>query len=295
MPFSVSVSLPWILSTAKPPLDLSSSSENGNVKVTLYPQWFRHITLEWAVPPAWGNCVFNVYFSQTEDGPFEKLNTMAIDSYYFTDTTTKEYSKVRKGYYIVEAILLDKGNAALRSEPTTWNTYQRKWVTIRANEIQRRENWLLTHFTGVKTYLFKKKSYGKRCPKCWSNRTESVTDDHCPVCLGTSWEGGFFPPVPIYLQYETTPKQVDYQYFGKLEPNQIGAWTISFPALMEEDVVIRVGDWAAYKVGPVTPTELQGNTVRQMIVLNRLAKGDVENRLVQRNLPDFPVVYTTSK
>jgi hypothetical protein len=294
MSLNVSISAEWFLQTDRAQLPTSGPGApllNGNLAVKLYPQWYKQISVEWSVPAEFGQCLFDVYFAQTEDGPFEKLNATPIDGTFLMDTTSNEYSKFDKGWYVVEAILVDKGNAKLRSAPQTWETAQRNWVTIRSNEIQRREYWLLSKFVGVKSYLFRKKSYGKRCPACWNAETEQVMDDHCPVCIGTSFEGGFFAPAPLFLQYETTPNERVKTYFGKMEANQIGAWTVSLPVVNSEDVIVRIGDWNMYRVDKIMTTELQANTVRQLFTLTQLAKGDVEYQLIKRQLPDFPQEY----
>lgn len=270
---------------------VAGAIDNRNIQVTLYPSWYEQIVAEWSVPAQFGNCLFNVYFSQTEDGPYNKINQVPIKGTFLADSTTQEYSKFDHAFYKVEAILLDYGNALLRSEPTTWGAYQNPWVGLRSREIQRREQLLLRKFVGVKSYLFRKLSYGKRCPLCYDPRTEQVLDDHCPDCLGTSFSGGFFEPVPILAQYETTPNSRDKTYFGKVEENQLGAWTTSLPQINSEDVVVRTGDWAMYRVSRIMTTELQANTVRQILTLTQLSKGDVEYKLVKRHLPDFPDKY----
>lgn len=282
MSFHVAITPPLFIKKAPDLLRPEQGQSNWRFKIEVYPDWYRTIRLSWEVPSEWGEVVFNVYASQHELGPFQKLNPTPLVGTFFSDTATEEYGKFANGFYKVEAILLDRGKARLYSEPTTWRPYQRRWVTLRASEIQRRENWLLTKFAGIKTYYFRKKRYGKRCPLCWDKRTETVQDDRCPVCLGTSFVGGYFDPAIVYFQYETTPNSREFQYFGTFEPNQIGVWTLSFPELSPEDIIIRDGDWNLYEIVQVMSTELQGNKVRQMASVSQLAKKDVEYQLMQR-------------
>lgn len=288
MSFHVSISAEWFLQTDRSPLTTNDSTQNPNFTISLFPDWYKQISLEWSVPPEFGACVFDVYFSQTEDGPFEKVNKTPLTGTFLSDTGIQEYSKFHRGWYIVEAILLDKGNVKLRSAPTTWVTDQNSWVGLRSTEIQRREYLLLSRFVGVKSYLFRKKSYGKRCSACWDSRTEQVLNDHCPVCIGTSFEGGFFDPAPLSVQYETTPSDRQKTYYGTLEANQIGGWTISVPTITSQDIIVRTGDWNMYRVDKMITTELQANTVRQIMTLTQLAKGDVEYQLIKRQLPETP-------
>lgn len=289
MAFNLSVTPGFLIQTLQLPLETARRASAIRVKV--YPQWFKQVTVEWSVPASFGHCLFDVYFSPVEDSGFVKLNSTPITGTTFADPTTEEYSKYNKGYYVVEAILQDKNNVTLRSDPATWNTNQRNWVTLRSIEVQRREYWLLSRFAGIGSYLFRKKTYGMRCTRCWNATTEQVTDDHCPQCLGTSFQGGFFDPVKLFLQYDPTPNQEVKSYIGHDEENTIGAWTISMPDIRLGDVLVRIGDWNLYEVSNIRTTELQGNVVRQMLTLIQLSKGDVEYQLVTRNLPDFPTQY----
>lgn len=276
---------------ARPPLADNGdvpSPVNSAIRVRVYPRWYHYVAMEWTVPAEWGDCVFNVYHSATEIGNYSKINQAPINGNSLIDYTAQDYSKFRNGYYIVEAILLGASNAAMRSKPVTWHNTRRSWVDIRATDIQRRENVLLRKFTGVKSYLFKRRTYGLRCSNCWDAKSETVTKDHCTVCFGTSFEGGYFPPIPLFVQYEPTPSNVMKTYFGRFEPNQIGAWTIAMPDISSDDIVIRTGDWNVYKVGSVQTTELQAVPVRQIMQLTQLGRRDVENELVTKRLAEFP-------
>lgn len=290
MSFSVTFSPPLLISTKA--LQTPSTRESSQIRVKVYPQWYKQISLEWSVPAEFGRVLFNVYFSQTGDGDWTKLNSTPIDGTFFSDPSTQEYSKFHEAYYVVEALLLDQNGALLRSKPSTWKNQQRKWVELRAIEIQRRESWLLRKFAGVKSYFFRRKIYGERCPHCWNRSAEIVTNDHCPVCLGTSFKGGYFTPAEIYVQYNPTPNDNEKVYFGKLENNQIGAWTIAWPEVFPDDIIVRTGDWGLYKVDRIETTELQANVSRQMMTLTQLNKNDIEYELIKRDLPDFPGEYT---
>lgn len=275
-------------SELRPSVALNTTRVSGNIDVKVYPRWFKHISVEWSVPSDWGNCHFNVYYGETEDGFFEKLTVSPVNGTYLLDTQAKEYSKFNRGYYVVEAILLDKGSAAIRSVAKTWRPQQNGWVYLRSTEIQRREQILLRKFNGSRTYLFRRKTYGARCPDCWNKELEKITRDNCPTCLGVGFTGGYFDAAPLYVNYDPSPNSLVRTYFGKFEPNEIGGWTISLPEIRPDDVIIRGGDWSVYRVDAVNNTELQGNPVRQMLKLIQLAKTDIENELVTRNLPDFP-------
>ncbi len=254
---------------------------NKHIIVRCFPNWYREINLEWDIPKQWGNCAFNVFFSPHESGDFVQLNKYPLTSPFYADTSTLEYSKTRHGFYRVEVILIDKGITCY-SVPSTWQVRRRSLIELKASEIQRREYLLLTKFTGVKSFLFKRRPYGLRCPRCWNVELEKVMDDHCPICLGTSYEHGYFNPITIYPQYDPTPLNLAKSYFGSNEVNQLGAWTIAIPGVEAEDILIRSGDWSVYTVGNISATELLTVPVRQMMQLSQLSKFDVEYQLLKR-------------
>ena len=283
MAFSVSTDLSWFLrapvlvGTNPTPSDRVSTAIN----ITVFPQWYKQVSLEWSVPKEWGACTYHVYFWPGQGAGYERLTTSPLDSPFFKDPTTREYSKFHNGYYVVEALVQNPAQS-ISSPPTTWQVKRRNSIELKASEIQRREFLLLSKFVGVKSFLFRKKTYGLRCPRCWSPTTEKVTDDHCPVCYGTSFEGGYFDPIPVFVQYDPTPNERTKTYYGDLEANQIGGWTIPIPQMSPEDVLVRSGDWNVYKVVRIASTELLANPVRQMVTLTQLSKTDIENSLMQR-------------
>ncbi|HET8686739.1 MAG TPA: hypothetical protein VFM18_08750 [Methanosarcina sp.] len=273
-------------------VDLSGAVSTA-IRVQVYPRWYHYVAVQWTVPDSWGDCVFNVYHSALEEGPYELLTTSPLNGNCLVDYSSQDYSKFRNGFYVVEAILRSLNNRVLRSKPCTWQNVRRNWVQLRALDIQRRENVLLSKFTGVKSYLFKRRTYGMRCTNCWDPVSETVTKDKCLVCFGTSFQGGYFPPVPLFVQYEPTPNNLMKTYFGKFEPNQIGAWSIAIPEIASDDIVVRIGDWNVYKVGPIQTTELQAVPVRQIMQLTQLGRRDVENELVTQKLTEFPTELAT--
>jgi hypothetical protein len=270
---------------------LATNNFSENIQVKIYPRWYKQVSVEWAIPADWGNCEFNVYFSQVEDGDFQKLTSQPVTGTFLIDTGTQEYRKFNRGFYVIEAILLDKGNVSIKSKVTSWSSDQHRFVELRSIEIQRREYVLLSKFNGTRSYIFRRKTYGQRCPECWDNRLEKIMKDHCSTCIGTGFKGGYFDGAPCFINYDTNPNSNLKTYFGVFEPSQITGWTISLPEIRPDDIVVQTGTWDVYRVEGMTPTVLQTNTVRQVLKLTQLSKNDIENQLVTKNLPDFPIQY----
>lgn len=251
---------------------------DNQIQVSVYPYWYKYVTLEWTVPASYGACTYHVYARYGSNTDYTRLTGSALTYPVFSDTDPQENSKLRRMSYVVEAITA--GGQVYRSNPTSNDFEQRGYLGRISSEIQRREYLLLSKFNGVKSFLFRRKTFGMRCHRCWNPTLEKVTDDHCPVCFGTSFEGGYQTPIPVFLNYDPTPSTRDVEFFGVMEQNQIGAWTISTPEIDPWDILIRTGDWSAYYVARLSTTEMQTKQVRQMLVLTQLSRGDVRNTLM---------------
>lgn len=282
MRFTTYISPAWFLSTSPSTVfhSFPTSTQNYNLSVSLYPHWYSEISMEWEIPKEWVGAAFNIYLKPGGSESYVKLNSTPTTNPFYSDSTTREYSKASEAFYVIEAIL--PSGLTVRSMPITWEYKRRGRIDKIANEIQRREYMLLSKFVGVKSFFFRKKNYGIRCPRCWNPTLEKVMDDHCEVCYGTSWEGGFWDPIPIFIQWDTTKVDKQKGYSGIIEPLALGGWTISYPTITSEDVIIRSGSWGAYRVISCNPTELQTKAVRQIMTLTHLEKFDVENKLVSR-------------
>lgn len=263
--------------TDSPTAEPQSQADTGIV-VSVFPFWYKYVTLEWKVPASYGPCTYHVYANYGADSEFVRLTGSAISEPNFSDPNPRENSKLRKAFYIVEAITLS--GQVFKSLPASNDFVQRGYLGRISSEIQRREFLLLTKFNGVKSFLFRRKTFGLRCPRCWNPNSEKATDDKCPVCYGTSFKGGYQPPLPIFLNFDPTSSSRDLEYFGPMEQNQIGAWTISVPAVDPWDVIIRTGDWSAYHVARLNTTEMQTSLVRQLLVLTQLNRSDIQNTLM---------------
>jgi hypothetical protein len=236
--------------------------------------------------------VFHVYILRSE-GNFERLTETPVTGTFFINSDSREHSKFRVETYVVEAIDPATG-ASFKSKPITWENPTRSHVERRLFEIQRREYLLLSKFSGVKSFLFRRKYFGPHCPRCWNPLQEAVLDDFCSVCYGTGYEGGYFDPIPLYLQYEPTPSNRTLTPYGKAEPNSISAWTISMPNIQPEDLIVRTGDFTIYEVSAIQTTEIQAKTVRQILSLAQAPRKGVEGKLFDRMPADDTGGYLDS-
>lgn len=264
-------------------LPLIQTVQSGYIDVTVWPNFYKQIVVDWSIPSHWGACKFDVYRSEDATGPWEKMTTAPITNNFFKDLDLKDFSKLMSGWYIVECELPD--GRRIQSIPRTWEPVRKGWVELRAKEIERRNALLLTKFTGIQSVIFRRRHFGKRCTECWDFNTEKVTKDHCKTCFGTSFEGGYFNGYETLFQYDTPKNEAVLEERGHLEINQMSAWTVSYPRIEELDLILRLPDWKMFRVDDATATTLQTVPIRQVVQLTELSKDGIEYILSRQYMP----------
>jgi hypothetical protein len=258
------------------------------IEVTVYPVWYKSMTLSWTIPDAWASRTprFNVYRSRTQGGEFELVSPEAlplVDQFFVDAESFLESSKFSEYQYFVQ-VILDDGSVLKVSPLASATPFMGDWQKIRKNEINRRESILLRKFTGVDSILLRRKASGLRCPTCWDEASRTCVKNNCPDCFGVSFLGGYHKGLRLLVQYDTNMENKIYSFFGKMESNQIGGWTIAFPDIEATDLLVRLSDHSIYRVAQIQNTQLQGENVRQVLQLTQLAKQGVEYKLIEREL-----------
>lgn len=262
--------------------NLERTRTTDQIVLTVFPSWYEHCDVSWTFPDTWENPVFNVFKSGSEEGPFVKLNPTPVHEDFFQDIHFESTSKFNNEFYVVEAIL--ESGEKFQSLPESWDSKRHRWVELRALEIQRRSWLLLRKFVGVESWIFKRRVHGPRCPRCWDERSHKSLEDHCPVCYGTSFEGGYWKPLRTFLQYDPSSNNTDFQDYGKMEVNSLSAWTISLNELSPLDLVWKKDENKMFRIFQTQRTELQTAPVRQILGLVELDKEMIEYKLPEKYL-----------
>jgi hypothetical protein len=273
---------------------LVTSVQSDAVQVSVYPLFYDRIIVQWSIPPSLGNCIFNVYRTDTSYATDAvKLNEAPIsNTNYLEIVDTQDFSKFRKSFFMVEAIMPQPDSRAIVSSPTTWMGARTNLMQLRAVEITRRETILLNKFIGVDTLVFRRRYFGARCPNCYNTKIEKVVKDHCTACYGTSFLGGYYPGILTKVHFDISPNTTQLSYQGKVETNSCSAWTIANPDVDSLDILVRVPDFKIYRIDSTNTTEIQTIQVRQIMNITELNKDSVEMNLLKQLTPSM---YTAIK
>jgi hypothetical protein len=169
-----------------------------------------------------------------------------VDTYFTFDLNKRVWGKTPDPHYRVE---LTTGTGTYYSEPekVEGRLQKRDWLTAR--EIIRKE--LLRHrvLTSPDGYLLKSRRYGPQCPSCLDQLTGEVSYTNCPDCYGTSFENGYFTPMPACFADVSLEQDRDHRQEDKGMDHQdvITARFIGDPSLYSYDVwVNRTSDERYY-------------------------------------------------
>lgn len=261
----------------------------GNVPVLtkfkgkMYPFWFSNCRLVWFPDPAWRNPLYHVYRTESPEGEFTRLTAIPISGTTYNDFTTQQSSKYANDLYAIEVI--ENDHVIGRSELISNGKQLGTWHQLRATEINRREWLMLSRFMGVDCILLKHVRYGKyqmRCHECWDAVNSIIRDDYCTTCYGTSYEKGYYDGIATKFQFVEHNKTDVLIEEGRMEEASVTAWTIAYPEVDVNDLVLRLCDFRVYRVDTVQNTTLLTATVRQLINLSQLPVTSVEYELFKR-------------
>lgn len=144
-----------------------------------------------------------------------------------------------------------------------------------AIEIVRRNNLLLRRFTGRLLAYFPVKTQGPRCPTCWDNTKKRASISGCPECYGTTFAGGYYNQINVFVDVNPSPNVVQVANFGKLEVNTTAMFMSNFPIAKPNDLIVEPTNrrWRVVQVNTVTQKRY---TVQQYLQAEEIEKSDPE-------------------
>jgi len=146
-------------------------------------------------------------------------------------------------------------------------------------KILRDEATAFRRLNGVPLVVLKRRRWGTRCPECFDPVTRESTLEHCPVCFGTSFQGGYWAPVSIRGRKSAAPVQTQLTAHGESEVKTVTFAILDYPHLEYKDVLVDLRRNDLYEVQIVTPTELKGVTVHQSLTASLLGRNSIEYRV----------------
>lgn len=256
-----------------------------DTRALLLPRQGVH--LQWGVEPEatdLDTVEVEVQRSESPSGPWTRLQVVdPEDVFAFTDRTVPWHPKNFEVYYRLRGVLRTSGEPVTDCLPFGFQGS----LPLDAVEIIRQHHILLRGvnghepLTGIKATVYKRRTFGARCRVCTDEATGRVVISQCRACGGTGFRGsGYYDPMPVYMNFQPSPKMLQISNLGKLEDNETVAFTTNFPIMYPGDLVVEPNE-AHWRVVHGDVTERKRVVVHQLLRLRQLDHNDVEYEVLR--------------
>lgn len=229
---------------------------------------------------------FTVLMSESEQGPFEDVSGPLTDTQTFVCRVNLKAKHNTLCWRIrvddvITGISTTYPNGtpteAFRFHPlfdvvTMPSDYGQSYIAI---EIARRNNLLLRRFTGRLTAYLPLRTQGKRCPQCWDEKKRRGNSSSCVECYGTTFQGGFYTPIPVFVDFNPSPNVIQISSFGKMEENQTAAFMGNYPLVKPNDMLVEQTNrrWRVVQVNAIAEKRY---IVQQHLQVQEIERSDAE-------------------
>jgi hypothetical protein len=212
-----------------------------------YPKQQGNVSITWnnVKNPDEGNVngnivrvMYNIYYSTISNGIFYQLNDVKNP----IQTNRYEHGGRSKNpnttyWYKVSTVYLNKAGKLIEGNLSSPIMYQVNNTNRWFKKINERDMWILKN-TGQLFDLYKRKTDGKKCPKCYDTVRGNAGDGSCNICWGTGIEGGYEPVFKLFLRQKPAQTSLDVSTQGLVYKHTPGAWTISSVEIKNRDLLI---------------------------------------------------------
>ncbi len=217
---------------------------------------------------------FYVERSEAEAGPWDVIAGPLIDQYYIRDNAVHSITtNARTLYYRIRAVHLPTSRVLYSA------TFDREGpANLVATEMIRLERVLFEEFSGVRCWLFPRRTFGQRCPSCYDSVLGKTIDTRCVTCWGTGFSGGYHYPTAIWAQVDASPEseQVSVEDHRRVQMAQMRCGPN--PGIKPLDLIIDHQN-RRYRVVEAGGTSLSGVSVRLELKLALIQKGSIEDKI----------------
>ena len=237
----------------------------------------RRRELSWEITDTYADprdFTLQVLRSESPSGPFDPVSPEFEDRYLFVDADIPVGDHSRILWY------------KLRIKAKATNTVTETAVAavepeadLAAQYIRRVQMTGLTQVFGRQVWLFKKRTFGMRCPSCFDRDTGQRTRSMCLSCFDTGFLRGYMDPIEVWMQIDPTPKNHEVRDMQTVQVNVATSRMGFYPNVSPGDVVVEAEN-KRWRVMPgVQQSERLRAVVHQELTLRQIQEGDIEYKL----------------
>lgn len=262
--------------------------ELEDLKVTSLDIDFHEVT--WRVKPTTEDVLdytFQVLRSESPEGPWDALAPPFQDRYTFIDNALQVANRWRMYNYLIRVAnretgeTRDFGPTAHEPEPD-----------LLAVELRRHIRILMREFAGRRCIILPVRTFGQRCPSCWSVKLQKVTRSGCITCFGTGYARGYLYPIETYVQIDPSSKSQQHTNVGETQQDNTTMRLGFYPNVKPGDLLIEAEN-IRWRITEQTQTEHSRAAVHQEVKLHRIPEKDIEFSIPVRFVDAVKNLYIT--
>ena len=220
-------------------------------------------------------------------GPYTALAGPLVDIYIYRDVQVGLLHQWRNLYYRIRLVHRQTGETLEFPEDDGASLSARPPLDVL--DIRRQEYILFKEHIGRTCWLFKRRTFGMRCPNCHIEYMDRRSRSNCPTCYDTSYVGGYHYPIECLVQIDPSPKSDQLTSLEKTEVINTTGRSLAFPPVDPTDIIVE-SDNRRWRVRVSSPTERLRAVGHQELQLHAVIPGDVEYTLpVDVDLDDVSV------
>lgn len=184
-------------------------------------------------------------------GPWTVLSDELADSCSFVDSRKRNYNVRLDECYRLRYIDLDTGETCLSAIVDAGNHKAYPYSADAENVLKQVEAQIKQ--SGCTGKLLKKKIWGHRCPRCVDFNGQATVNEHCPRCLGTGIDGGYFPGIDLDILKDSIDTPESPSEVGYIMGEVVKGRCIAYPWIHHGDVWCEDNTNKRYVISRVTP------------------------------------------
>lgn len=269
----------------------------ADVKITRTTALFpTAVFVQWDVDSDESGSFFvDIARAQGPNGPWESIATGLRDAYNFVDDQfnlppadpknagregVNLFSLARAIYYQVTVTPPSGSAGTFVSEPTPVEPGLDRRTRLFKRKILHDQAVGYKNLNGIPLIVLKRRRWGDRCPQCYDPVTKEATLEHCPVCYGTTFVGGYWAPTLIRGRREAATVETNISAHGDSDVRLADFNILDYPLVEYKDIVVDLVRNDRYQVQRVHHTELKSVTVHQKMTASLLGRNAIEYKLL---------------
>lgn len=207
-------------------------------------------------------------------GEWHVLATDLRDTCAFVDSRRRNYNKRMDESYRLRLIVPCEGEEYV-SEIVNAGNYKAYPYSAEAENVVTQVNESMK-ISGTPGVLMKRRTWGTRCPDCVDFAGQATVNEHCPRCLGTGIDGGYFPGVELTMLKDSISMSEGPSEIGYMQDETVKARCLAYPWIARGDVWCEEGTNNRYVISNITPVSSYKQThIVYSVTMHKVELADV--------------------